>query len=144
VREILRRGHTIGNHSATHPAYWFWALGPLRMRREIAQTQTILAGLMGEAPRWFRSVVGMSNPFVHAVLRTHGLARVAWSARGYDGVEGDAAKVVARIERDLAPGAIVLLHEGATHRRNVETIRLLLQRLDALGYRTMLPGAIKE
>ncbi|MFZ2751993.1 MAG: polysaccharide deacetylase family protein, partial [Lysobacteraceae bacterium] len=126
VREILRRGHGIGNHSATHPARWFWALGPMRMRREIAGTQKILGDISGEPPHWFRAVVGMSNPFVHAALKTHGLARVAWSARGFDGVEADPQTVVARIERNLSPGAIVLLHEGATHGRNVETISLLL------------------
>lgn len=154
VREILRRGHDIGNHSTTHPSKWFWALGPSRMRREIADTQRILGEIMqtegmrtegirtkgiDTSPRWFRAVVGLSNPFVHAPLKTHGLARAAWSARGFDGVAGDPAKVVARIERGLAPGAIVLLHEGAAHGGNVETIRLLLQRLDALGYRTTLP-----
>jgi peptidoglycan/xylan/chitin deacetylase (PgdA/CDA1 family) len=139
VREILRRGHGIGNHSASHPAAWFWALGPSRMRREIADTQRILHDISGESPRWFRAVVGMSNPFVNAALKTHGLARVAWSARGFDGVAADAPSVVARIERGLSPGAIVLLHEGAAHGRNVETLRLLLQRLDALGYRTVLP-----
>jgi peptidoglycan/xylan/chitin deacetylase (PgdA/CDA1 family) len=141
VRELVRRGHGIGNHSATHPAKWFWALGPARLRREIAETQRILADITGEAPRWFRSVVGMTNPFVHAPLRAHGLARVAWSARGFDGVAGDPAQVVARIERDLAPGAIVLLHEGAAHGGNVATLRLMLQRLDALGWRAVLPEA---
>ncbi len=139
VRDILRRGHGIGNHSATHPARWFWALGPVRMRREIAQTQRVLTDIVGEPPRWFRAVVGMSNPFVNRVLKAHGLARVAWSARGFDAVRADPQTVVARIERALAPGGIVLLHEGAAHGRNIETIRLLLQRLDALGYRTILP-----
>src|SRR3546814_229701 len=47
--------------------------------------------------------------------------------------------VVARLERELAPGAIVLLHEGARHGRNVEMIGLLLQRMQALGYATVLP-----
>lgn len=141
VRELVRRGHGIGNHSATHPEKWFWALGPARLRREIAETQRVLADITGEAPRWFRSVVGMTNPFVHAPLRAHGLARVAWSARGFDGVAGDPVQVVARIERNLAPGAIVLLHEGATHGGNLATLRLLLQRLDALGYRAVLPVA---
>ena len=140
VREIARRGHGIGNHSSTHPAKWFWALGPSRMRREIAQTQRILIDIVGAPPRWFRAVVGMSNPFVNAVLKANGLARVAWSARGFDGVVSDPARVVARIERSLTPGAIVLLHEGSAHRGNAETIRLLLQRLDALGYRAVVPS----
>lgn len=144
VRDILRRGHDIGNHSTTHPARWFWALGPMRMRREIAETQKILTGIGGEPPRWFRAVVGMSNPFVHAPLKAHGLARVAWNARGFDAVKADPQDVVDRIERALAPGAIVLLHEGAAHGRNVETISLLLKRLDVLGYRTTLPEQLWE
>lgn len=139
IREIVRRGHTLGNHSASHPSAWFWALGPRRMRDEIARCQEVLQQITGTAPRWFRAVVGMSNPFVSMSLARHGLARVAWSARGFDAVVTDAESVVARIERSLKPGAIVLLHEGARHGRNVETIALLLQRLDGLGYRTVLP-----
>lgn len=143
VREIARRGHGIGNHSTRHPAATFWLLGPERMRAEIERTQQILHALTGAAPRWFRAVVGMANPFVSAPLRDCGLARVAWCARGYDAVAADPARVVARIERGLRPGAIVLLHEGAAHGRNVETISLLLDRLDALGYRCVLPESLE-
>ena len=142
LREVARRGHGIGNHSHSHPQAWFWALGPAAMRREVGQAQTAITAITGEPPRWFRAVVGMANPFVSAPLREHGLARVAWSARGFDAVAADPAAVVARIERDLRPGAIVLLHEGARHGRNVEVLALLLQRLDALGYRTVLPEAV--
>lgn len=143
VREIARRGHDIGNHSATHPQAWFWALSPRRMREEVARTQQVLEGITGTRPRWFRAVVGMANPFVAAALHAHGLARVAWSARGYDTVEADPARALARIERQLRPGAIVLLHEGAPHGRNVELVALLLQRLQALGYRTALPEQLE-
>jgi peptidoglycan/xylan/chitin deacetylase (PgdA/CDA1 family) len=139
VREIVRRGHGLGNHSASHPSAWFWALGPRRMAREIADAQAELQALAGVAPRWFRAVVGMANPFVAAPLARLGLARVAWSARGYDAVDGDAARVVARIERNLGPGAIVLLHQGAAHGRKTETIALLLDRLAARGLGTVLP-----
>src|SRR3546814_15735686 len=51
--------------------------------------------------------------------------------------------VVARLERELAPGAIVLLHEGARHGRNVEMIGLLLQRMQAQGYATVLHEALQ-
>ena len=139
VREIVERGHAVGNHSTTHPQAWFWALSPRRMRAEIARTQQVLAGITGTPPLWFRAVVGMANPFVAATLREHGLARVAWSARGYDAVEVDPARALARIEKQLRPGAIVLLHEGAAHGRNVELVALLLQRLRELGYATVLP-----
>lgn len=139
VREIVRRGHEVGNHSQAHPQAWFWALGPRRMQREVAEAQTLLTRLAGVPPRWFRAVVGMANPFLAAPLREHGLARVAWSARGFDALASDPDAVVRRIERDLAPGAIVLLHEGAGHGRNVETVARLLQRIDLLGYRCAVP-----
>lgn len=140
VREIVRRGHEVGNHSMRHPQAWFWALGPRRMREEIGEAQALLAGIAGTAPRWFRAVVGMANPFVAAAIAPHGLARVAWSARGYDALDGDPGRSVGRIERALHPGAIVMLHEGARHGRNVEQLALLLQRLEARGYRCILPG----
>ena len=139
AQEIVRRGHGLGNHSTSHPSAWFWALGPRRMAEEISHAQRLLHATSGALPKWFRAVVGMANPFVAAPLCKLGLARVAWSARGFDAVDGDAARVVARIERDLAPGAIVLLHEGAGHGRSVETLQALLERLAALGYRCVLP-----
>ncbi|GAB6194846.1 polysaccharide deacetylase family protein [Lysobacter xanthus] len=140
AREMVRRGHELGNHSDRHPSKWFWALGPSRMRREIATAQTDIARISGRAPRWFRAVVGMANPFVAAPLHELGLARVAWNARGFDGVAGDPDRVVARVERALRPGAIVLMHEGAPHGRNVEMLDRLLGRFDALGYRCVLPA----
>ncbi|MDQ3205303.1 MAG: polysaccharide deacetylase family protein, partial [Pseudomonadota bacterium] len=95
-------------------------------------------------PRWFRAVVGMANPFVAPALKAHGLARVAWSARGFDAVASEPRQVVARLERDLSPGAVVLLHEGAGHGRSIEILAALLPRLEALGYRTVLPEELES
>lgn len=139
VRAIAARGHGIGNHSRTHPQAWFWALGPRRMREEIAGAQAQLTAIAGRAPRWFRAVVGHANPFVHAPLRDLGLARVAWSARGFDALEAGPARVLARIDRALAPGAIVLLHEGAPHGRSVEIVEAALCLLREQGYAAVIP-----
>ncbi|MBN6151677.1 polysaccharide deacetylase family protein [Xanthomonas sp. AmX2] len=139
VREIVRRGHGVGNHSHTHPQAWFWALGPRRMAREIGQAQQALAAVAGTAPRWYRSVVGMTNPFVAAPLRAHRLTRVAWSARGFDGVACDPEATVARIARDLRPGAIVLLHEGAAHGHNPAILAGVLDAMQARGLTATLP-----
>jgi len=140
LAQIVARGHGIGHHSASHPSAAFWRLGPAAMRREIVEGDRTLRELLpGYRLRWFRAVVGMANPFVARGLKRCGLARVAWSARGYDAVAAEPARVVARIERDLAPGAIVLMHEGAGHGRSVETMAALLERLRALGYRCVVP-----
>ena len=139
VQAIRDRGHGFGNHSATHPDTRFWRLGPGALEDEIGRNQSILTAITGHTPRWYRSVVGMTNPFVGLALKRHGLARVAWSARGFDGVNCRPDQVLARITRDIHPGAIVLLHEGAAHGHNVAILAQLLAWLDAHGYRTVLP-----
>lgn len=143
VREILRRGHQLGNHSYSHPEKWFWALPPVAMRTQIARAQQVLTGLAGTPPRWFRAVVGMANPFVAATLKPLGLARVAWCARGYDAREADPARVAARIAQGLRPGAIVLLHEGAPHGNSVAIVAAVLELLRVQGYATVLPEALE-
>lgn len=142
VRAIHARGHGIGNHSASHPDMHFWRLGPGALEDEISRGQSILTAITGRTPRWFRSVVGMTNPFVGLSLKRHGLARVAWSARGFDGVDCEPGQVLARITRGIAPGAIVLLHEGAAHGHNVAILAQLLAWLDAQGYRAVVPEPV--
>jgi peptidoglycan-N-acetylglucosamine deacetylase len=140
VRTIQQRGHDIGNHSLDHRAAWFWATPPRAMDRQVGAAQQTLTRLAGQAPRVFRAVVGMSNVFVEPVLRRHGLLRVGWSARGFDSVCADPATVWARLRRDLQPGAVLLLHEGAAHGGSVATLARVLQELSRLGYRCVLPA----
>jgi peptidoglycan/xylan/chitin deacetylase (PgdA/CDA1 family) len=67
---------------------------------------------------------------------------VGWSARGLERWPGDVETVASRALRQLAPGAILLLHEGprvpATIR--VAAIRRVLERLQELGYQCVVPG----
>lgn len=133
ITEIRRRGHGIGNHTQSHPAHAFWRLGPQRTRREIEHCQETLGG----APTLFRAPAGMRNMFVHPVLNRLGLRLVGWTARGFDGRETDADKVLARIRKGLRPGAIVLVHEARPVA--AEVIPKLLGCLKAEGYRCVLP-----
>ena len=139
VQEILRRGHDLGNHSHSHPQARFWRLGPAAMRAEIGGCQHALQAVGGRPVRWYRSVVGMTNPFVAPVLKALGLVRVGWSARGYDGVGCTPEGVLSRLLPDLRPGAIVLLHEGAAHGHNLAIIERVLQALDERGLKARLP-----
>lgn len=112
AREVLRRGHEIGNHTMTHPHAGFWCAGPSRTRREIADCQQAVREATGFSPRYFRAPCGHRNLFTHPIAREHGLEVMAWTRRGYDAVETDAAKVLGRILTKIAPGDIVLVHES--------------------------------
>ncbi len=139
VREILARGHSLGNHSHGHPQTRFWRLGRAAMAAEIAQCQQALTTIAGAPPRWYRSVVGMTNPFVAPALKQWNLTRVGWSARGFDGVDCQPHIVVERILATLRPGSIVLLHEGAAHGHNLAIIEAVLEALRVRGLKATLP-----
>jgi peptidoglycan-N-acetylglucosamine deacetylase len=139
VQAIRQRGHDIANHSAGHAAAWFWAMLPGQLADQIGTAQHSLSRITGQPPRLFRSVVGMTNVFVDPLLRRHGLLRIGWTARGFDSVSADPAKVWSRLRRRLRPGAILMLHEGAEHGASVAILGHVLQQLDRLGYRCVLP-----
>ena len=111
AREMLARGHTIENHTDSHPVL-FSTYGPGRMAREVAAAQDRIAQVTGRAPHYFRAVAGLRNPFLDRVLHQQGLQLVHWTRRGYDTNTPDAAKVLARLTHNLAAGDILLMHDG--------------------------------
>ncbi len=143
VTEILARGHTLANHTLTHPAATFWCAGPRKIAREIDGCSATLRSNEARSPRYFRSPVGMKSPFLHHALARRGLAFVGWTVRGLDTVIRDPVRIAERIERGTRPGAIILLHES---RRadddptfSPRCLELTLQRLAARGYRFVVP-----
>ncbi len=111
-REVLRRGHEIGNHTQTHPQASFWCASPWRIRREIEDCQKTIMEITGIRPRWFRAPVGHRNLFTHPIATTLGLRVMAWNRRGFDAIEKNPQNVLARILPHLRAGDIVLLHEA--------------------------------
>ncbi len=111
ANEIIRRGHTIENHSYRHPNY-FSLLGPRRMAREVERAQEAIAATTGERPRFFRAPAGLRNPFLEPILRRFDLRLASWTRRGFDTVNGNADVVFTKLTRNLQGGDILLLHDG--------------------------------
>ena len=130
VREIVRRGHAVENHSHVH-GHHFSLLGPRGFAREILAAQTILAGIAGDAPRFFRAPAGLRNPFLAPVLHRLGLVLASWTRRGFDTRERDPQRVLQRLTRGLAAGDILLLHDGNCA-RDAEGRAVILTVLPAL------------
>ena len=111
LRRIVAAGHSVQNHSLRH-RHVFSLLGPRGLRREIGDAQALLADLSGVQPHCFRAPAGLRNPLLDPVLHRLGLHLVSWTRRGFDTLDADAGRVVARLSRGLAAGDILLLHDG--------------------------------
>jgi peptidoglycan/xylan/chitin deacetylase (PgdA/CDA1 family) len=130
AREIVRRGHSIENHSQRH-RHSFSLLGPQRMAAEIGEAQESIARVTGDRPQFFRAPAGLRNPFLEPILQRLKLQLASWTRRGFDTVNGDAEDVYRRLSRSLAGGDILLLHDGhaARGRSGMPVILEVLPRL---------------
>jgi peptidoglycan/xylan/chitin deacetylase (PgdA/CDA1 family) len=137
IVDILRRGHTIGNHSYSHPSGTFWCLPPAGVARQIERCNDVLAKITGAPPVLFRAPVGTKNPAVHPVLRRLGMTLVGWNARAFDTKTDDAGLVMRRIMREIGPGAIILLHQG--RRASAEMLARVIDEVQRSGYRFVIP-----
>ena len=138
ARDIVRRGHSVENHSQCH-RHRFSLLGPGAMAAEIVRAQDSIAAIVGEAPRFFRAPAGLRNPILDPILARRGLRLASWTRRGFDTVTGRPDLVLARLVRRLGPGDIRLLHDGHAARTAagvpvaVEVLPRLLEQVAAAG-----------
>jgi peptidoglycan-N-acetylglucosamine deacetylase len=136
---ILKAGHSIGNHTQTHPKYSFWRFGPNELAREIDGFESTLSSIGLPPPIWFRPPVGMKNPFLHPILAARGLRLVAWSARAFDTQTDNTAQIVNRIKRSVRSGAIILFHEAQKPDVCLNALDKLLEELAAEQFRFIIP-----
>lgn len=111
ANEIVKRGHSVENHSQRH-SRWFSFYGPGAFRRDIENAQSSIQKATGDAPFFFRAPAGLRNPLLYPALNRLGLRYVTWTRRGFDTVAADTQKIMRRLTRNLAPGDILLLHDG--------------------------------
>jgi peptidoglycan/xylan/chitin deacetylase (PgdA/CDA1 family) len=137
-RAVVAAGHSLANHTQTHPSPVFWFLLPRRLRAEIEACNDALREAGVTVQRWFRSPVGLKNIFLQPTLVHNGMRFVGWSVRGKDGVTCDPEAVARRVGENVSPGAIVLLHEGRA--RSNEAILRVIDELQERGYSFVIPA----
>ncbi|HXH41891.1 MAG TPA: polysaccharide deacetylase family protein [Thermoanaerobaculia bacterium] len=137
VRLMLARGHTVANHSQTHPSGTFWCLLPAAVAWQVDACSAALTAITGDQPPLFRAPVGMKNPFVHPILARRGLTLVGWSVRGFDSFGDDVERVVRRIVPHAGAGSIIVMHQGRGF--SVACISRVIDELRALGYSFVIP-----
>ncbi|GAB4165400.1 MAG: polysaccharide deacetylase family protein [Terrimicrobiaceae bacterium] len=141
ARRIIDEGHTIENHTYSHPAGFWWAMPPWLVDCEVRYGQHAIRTATGARPQFFRSPVGMNGPWLHGVAAREGLKVVGWSAAGNDGCPSAPSDIVGRILGSVKPGAIILLHEGDRPRHRRLALQRVLESLHERGLRCVIPEA---
>ncbi len=139
AQQIAAAGHSLGNHTKTHPRFWFWSFAPQRLRWEIDGFEAIAREFALPVPGLFRAPAGMKNPFVHPILAARSLRLIGWSVRGFDSGHTRPERIFNRIQNGLRPGAILLLHEHSAV--SVAALKLILEQMRSEDLRAVIPAS---
>ena len=138
MRRIIREGHTLGNHTFSHPSLFMRS--SQRMADEIDRAQEAIEKVAGVLPFIFRPPFGVRFPGLMGVLAERGLKLVMWSASGRDW-KLPTKGIVESVLQELKPGAVILLHDGRgiddpaniDRSRTVEALPEIIDRIRAAG-----------
>jgi peptidoglycan-N-acetylglucosamine deacetylase len=109
IREILARGHAIGNHSYDHDNF-LMCKSQTVLVRQIAIAQQIFR-TFAIVPLAFRPPVGITNPRLPKALDGTELFVVNFNRRARDFGNRRIRYLAARILKRLRPGDIIMLHD---------------------------------
>jgi peptidoglycan/xylan/chitin deacetylase (PgdA/CDA1 family) len=110
VRRAATDGHAIGNHTWHHPP--LHQVGKDVVRRELSDTQNLIADLTGARCRLFRPPGGMMTPQVIRTAHELELFTVLWTLCPRDWSCPGPEVIVQRVVAGVRAGSIVLLHDG--------------------------------
>ncbi|HTP68217.1 MAG TPA: polysaccharide deacetylase family protein [Dongiaceae bacterium] len=77
AKEIVERGHTVGNHTETHPNLFF--CGPEETRNELLRCSEAIGQATWEEPRWFRPPFGYRSPWLGSIALRYRMRMVMWT-----------------------------------------------------------------
>jgi peptidoglycan/xylan/chitin deacetylase (PgdA/CDA1 family) len=137
LRQAIREGHEIGNHTDTHEALYL--RGPGFILEQMARAQDSIEHLAGLKPKLFRPTYGARWFGMREAQQKLGLTCVMWTAIARDWVL-DGPSIAERMGKRTKPGAIFCFHDGRDLRHNpdihatLQALELLLPRWSAAGY----------
>jgi peptidoglycan/xylan/chitin deacetylase (PgdA/CDA1 family) len=148
ARELISARHEIGNHGYHHvpllllPDPW--------IGRELDRTTDAIQAATGRKPEYFRPPMGWFNARVLRMAAERGYRPVLGDIHPEDSRQPGAARLVRRIRGRLAPGSILMLHDGgwrvsADRSQTIEVVEILLgELLPELGYEFGSVGQLIE
>ena len=132
AREVLRRGHEIGNHTYSH-ARLTKMDGPT-LSGELKRCESVMEQTLGHRPVLFRPPEGVVSDAVRSCADCRGYTVVLWSVDTRDWETKEVGAITRHILREVTPGAIILMHDYTAHSQTPEALEEALPVLLSRGY----------
>jgi peptidoglycan/xylan/chitin deacetylase (PgdA/CDA1 family) len=138
VRDLVKAGHVIGNHTFSHPLLIFKS--ERELRTQLDKCDRALTDAVGEHSNLFRPPFGGRRPTVLRLARQMGLEPIMWNVTGYDWNAPSAEHIEHKVTSQVRGGNVILLHDGghrdfgADRAYTVTATDRLISRYQAEGY----------
>lgn len=133
ARLVAEKGHTIGNHSYSHPA-----LGKLpwdSIKREVRLASEIITAFTGIRPHWFRPPMRSLSYTLFQAISDEGMTLILWDVDPFDWKNPSSSVIYERVVNSVSPGAVILLHDGGGNRsQTVDALPQIIETLHQKGY----------
>lgn len=139
IREIIERGHIIGNHSYSH-SHLFHFSSKAKFLDELRAFDQVIGSMCNVRCRFYRPPQGFRTPLLADLLKREKLLNIAWSNRGFDTTRTNPQAIFASLKKNLRPGSIILMHDGAgfggraDRIASLEALGLIVREVKERGY----------
>ena len=110
LRDILAKGHEVGNHSHTHRL--LTSLSEEEVSWELSHSNEILLRHGKVVPTTFRPPFGGRNRQIDAIAQAQGMRTIMWDVDPQDWRNPSAEEMVQDVLSRTRSGSIILFHEG--------------------------------
>lgn len=133
IARMIKEGHIVGNHSATHPS--FATITRAKMAKEIEDTENYLRENFGYSAKYFRFPAGEYNENALELVSSLGYMSVFWSV-AYDDWVTDNVRgkdyAIEKVMSRLHSGAVILLH--SVSKDNAAALGEIIDKARGEGY----------
>lgn len=139
ILRIHKDGHLIGIHNFVHRSNW--VMFPWTIRRDLDYSASVVEGITGVRPIYYRPPWGLLNLFDFFILKPYKI--ILWSVMAEDWKsKGGSEKIKKRLLNKIKNGDVILLHDsgdtiGADEDAPMNTInalKVVIKEMQNKGY----------
>lgn len=134
VKRTIEEGHSLGNHSWSHPD--FAQITTTQLKKELQKTSQELFKLTGKKITILRPPYGSYTKADALLFKQLGYKNIMYSIDTHDWAGLSEEQILSIVVRDVTPGAIILQHSlkmGASY-ATVKALPLIIDHLKTIGY----------
>ena len=131
-KKIVEAGHTLANHSYSHPV--LPKLPEAQRNNEIDETNTILEKISGHKTELFRAPYGARNQAIIERIMSEGMRSIMWNTDGQDWADPVPESIAMRILHQMNEQhkGIIVLHD--IHQQSVLALSPIIEELMRQNY----------